>query len=75
MVRAKCSELSTDAQVDNVVLFLGRESINIVQAKDVLELKQCGVTRSCITNARSNPFNCECFEKCEGLGEVLKLFI
>ena len=67
--------IKTGAQVDNVVKFNGKESQHTIRAKEIAGLKQCGVTKNCLESKKENPYSCECFEKCNSIKEVLRLFI
>lgn len=76
MLRQKVSELSpSGAQVDNVILFSGKENEDIKEVKSVLGLKQCGKTKSCFSSVIENPYNCNCFDKCKKVKEILKIFL
>lgn len=75
MVREKRSELSTDAQVDNVIYFRAKEAEKTIKAKEILNLKQCNTTRHCLASSKKNPYNCECFNKCDKFRSLLELFI
>ncbi len=62
-------------EIDNILLFLGGDKPGVTRAKDILNLKQCGATKACMRNAKSNPYSCDCFQKCEPLKKILELFI
>lgn len=75
MSRQKLSEVSTGSRIDNIFIFHSREDELLIEAKNVLALKSCGVTKSCINSMKNNPFNCEGFENCNSEKELLKLFL
>ncbi len=75
MVRQKQLELSAGAQVDNVIYLKAKEAEKTVEAKKILNLKQCGVTKNCLSSGRANPYGCESFDRCDNFKELLKLFI
>ncbi len=73
MARQKRSELSTGAQVDNVICFIRKENNYIQEVKNNYNLKQCGVTKMCIESKKENVYNCECFQQCAQLKNIFKI--
>lgn len=74
MVRQK-TEFFNYTKINNVITFQLKDDKNLIKAKDILELKQCGITKNCITSTKENLFNCSGFEKCKDNKKFLELFI
>lgn len=69
------SESFISIQVDNVITFPSMDNERIREFRGILNLKQCGKTKSCLSSGGINPYKCDGFAKCNKVSDFLKHYL
>lgn len=59
----------------NIIKFPVQEKEKTRKVKAILNIKQCGATNTCISSHGRDIYNCEYWERCNKLRDILKEFI